>query len=464
MVLSEEPVFSGGYTGAYVLPLYVTQITSIAGIISDGFNNTARTEALVQPLLIAGSLSVNVELGTDAGGDDFIKDWRLVVWSEGKAFGAAATLNGLGKYTLNLPPDDDYNVRILTKDGREVANTAGVAVPSGLEADITVTLPSPATLEFRVVEEGTGKGVNSAGLTFYRSGKSFITYRTSERINSEDGLVREVTDLYSDEKILVKVSLPSQDLLMRYEEPSPISIDLEPGENIAEIILSRKQLTSIQGTITDEGGNPLKDVQMVSVQELYGKPISLSAQTDEHGRYSLELMPGQTSLTFSHRIMETKRETITLTKGESYILDMTLKRRGNILVDVYTKMAGQPEEFPLDMDWRVGVHFYFSIYNKTKDQRVNWQSAAWPLISIEGAEPGDEIWISLDGQQAGMTSVKDAVYTLDENKFARAEIHLGELGRDQARMRDVQGLVHDGVNRYVDIFRHEGDKSSQAVL
>lgn len=463
--LSAEGQVSGTYKGSFVLPAGITQLTSIHADISDGFNHNAGKDAAGLPLDVAGSLAVNVELGTDAVDGDILKGWRLMAWSDKNNHGAAVNLNGPGVYSLDLIPGDDYTVRIFSTQGRVMAASTGITVLSGRAAEISVTPSLPAALRLKVIEQGNTAGIANVSVVMTKINGSYINWGIS---SGEDGNVKVANStwevfsgLYSNDQIVVKTELPTQDLQMRYEKPEALTINLEPGENTVELALEKKKLATLQGTVIDDDGVPLAGVQVVAVQSLNDRAVSLTAQTDENGQYSLEVMPQETKVTFSHRATIPGAETVTPLPDTVTVLNSTLKRRGTVLLEVFTQRAGQPE-YPLDMDWRVGAHFGLRIKNLTKDTEINYYSlGTWPVVPVDNASPGDRIQISLNGSEAGMSS-QTVVVELDNQKMAKAAFHLKELGKMQARVRDEQGQARQGYFRYVDVFRQEGQDTSWA--
>lgn len=463
--LSEEGQVSGTYKGSFVLPAGITQVTSIHADISDGFNHTAGKDAAGLPLDVAGSLAVNVELGTNAVSGDILKGWRLMAWSDKNNHGAAVNLNGPGVYSLDLIPGDDYTVRIFSTQGRVMAASAGITVLSGRAADVTITPSLPAALRIKVVEQGTAAGIGNAYIVLTRADGSYVNWGISSvgdgSVKGVNPIWEMVSGLHSNEQIVVKTELPTQDLQMRYEKPEAVTINLGPGENMVELVLEKKPMATLQGTVTDDNGVPLAGAQVVAVQTLNGNAVSLTAQTDENGEYALEVMPQETKVTFSHRATIPGAETVTPLPDTVTVLNSTLKRRGTVLLEVFTQRAGQPE-YPLDMDWRVGVHFGLRIKNLTKDTEIGYYLlGSWPVVPVDNASPGDRIQISLNGAEAGMSN-QTVVVELDNQKMAKAAFHLKELGKMQARVRDEQGQARKGYFRYVDVFRHEGQNTTWA--
>ncbi len=463
--LSAEGQASGTYRGSFILPAGITQVTSIHAVISDGFNHSAGKDAAGLPLDVAGSLAVNVELGTDAVSGDILKGWRLMAWSDRNNHGAAVNLNGPGVYSLDLIPGDDYTVRIFSTQGRVMAASTGITVLSGRAAEISITPSLPAALRLKVIEQGTAAGIGNVNIVLTRADGSYVNRGTS---SADDGSVKgvnpmweAVSGLYSNEQIVVRAELPTQDLQMRYEKPEAVTINLGPGENTVDLVLEKKPMAVLQGTVIDDDGIPLEGAQVIAFQSLNGRAVSLTAQTDKNGQYSLEVMPQETKVTFSHRATVPGAETVTTLPDTVTVLNTTLKRRGTVLLEVFTQRAGQPE-YPLDMDWRVGVHFGLRMKNLSKNTEIGYSYfGTWPVVPVDNASPGDRIQISLNGSEAGMSS-QTVVVELDNQKMAKAAFHLKELGKMQARVRDEQGQARQGYFRYVDVFRHEGQKTSWA--
>lgn len=454
----------GVYKGSFTLTTGTTQLTSIHAIISDGFNHYAGKDAAGLPLNVAGSLAVNVELSSDAVGSDILNNWRLMAWSSQNNNGAVATLSGPGVYTLDLAPGDDYTLSVLSNLGRKMGSWTGLTVMPGRTTETTVTPSLPATLRIRVVDQGTGEGIGNVRILMNRADGSYVYTGISSGgegyVKNGYSLQPQDISLYSDEQIVVRMSLETQELQIRYEEPEDVVINLAPGENTVYLVLQKKKMATLQGIITDDGGIPLEGAQVVATQSLNGRSVTLIAETDINGEYSLEIMPEVTRVTFSHRATVSVAEMVTPLPDTVTVLDSTLKRRGTVMLEVYTQRAGQPE-YPLDMDWRVAVHFGFTLRNITKGTRVYWSGGgtSWPAIPIDNGSPGDEIEILLNGSEAGMSN-QFVTVVLDDQKMAKATMHLKELGRMQAKVRDDQGQVRQGLMRYVDVFRREGQNTS----
>ena len=137
-------------------------------------------------------------------------------------------------------------------------------------------------------------------------------------------------------------------------------------------------------------------------------------------------------------------------------LDFELPFTDVVRIEVYIKMADEPEERPVPGDWRASELYGFLARNITKNKSIQVIKSNYNYIYVTDSEPGDVIEITLNARDASMNNYTSTV-TLDKYQSAKAVFHIKEFGGIRASMRDENGNTLRGQERTVEVYRQNGN-------
>ncbi|MCL0067112.1 carboxypeptidase-like regulatory domain-containing protein [Thermodesulfovibrionales bacterium] len=114
----------------------------------------------------------------------------------------------------------------------------------------------------------------------------------------------------------------------------PITVVSGETHNVGDLIVYVYEAGTISGTVTDEFGNPISDVEVeIEGKDIDGNPAGSWGFTDEHGRYVIYIAPGRHHLEFSKKAWEPGHKEfvpqhvrgIEVGKGEVVSIDVVLE-------------------------------------------------------------------------------------------------------------------------------------------
>ncbi len=420
----------GLYRGSTTLAPGSAELTSIAATLSDGAGHATRRTAAGLPLKVTGSLLVEVL----APPTDVLKDSRLMVWSDTAQSGASRTFDAAGTYSLDgLAPATDYRLRILDAHQRQLAQEGGVAVVAGRVTQLAVSPRLPADLQVLVLDP-LGNPVPRAAVQFDNES----TRQSVSRFTDQEGRTEAVTGPFSGDDVQVVVRLIDESAALRYRNDAQGTFTLKPGGNLGTIQLQALPVGTLTGRAKDPSGQSLAGVVVTASQQVDGRFFTRSAKTGDDGHYSLELLVGDA--TVEAALPNTKYATAqgllvsVPASGQTLVLDAA--GPGTVTAAVYTRYLGDVEwTGPLDMDWRVAVHFRLTV---TDASGHTSSASAYQYPPAVWGRPGDTVKVSVDGREAGLPAVSQSVQ-LDAQRHANAVFRLEEMGRIKGRLIDVDG-------------------------
>jgi len=402
---------TGIYTGKILLIPGIAFLHSLQADMSDGQGHNVRKQVDLS-LSVTGSLTV--EIGLPEGmADEFLNGARLSVWSDAESSGEVVTIDGSGSYNLSgLAPGDDYKVRLLggTGDyyGLALKERFDVVVKGGLEQSIAIESGEPASLRLRIVDsQGDGIPKGKVVLSSSESGRIL-----GSQVSDDQGYVF-LTRMLSGNDIKVQVEFNQGQTFFGLDE----KIVLESGLNNKEVVAERIESGILAGVVTDKEGNAVSDVNITAVQRVEGRVFSNSVRSDKDGNYDMELFDGQARLEIStsRPDLAAQPSGVSVSIPSEYNIQLTETNTSTVTAAIYTKHIGGDWIGPLDMDWRVAVHFNLNVDGRS----------GYP-IRMKGW-PGKTVTVGVDGHEGGLPRATEEV-VLDENGSATAVFWLKEEG------------------------------------
>lgn len=457
--LQEDIRFPGTYRGIFTIPSGITGIKSIKGILEDNSGHSAQREAVFEPIVPTyGNLVVTIEEGYEE-----LKGSRLELWSNKHRSGNAITLSDSGNYYIQgLIPSDDYSLRIIYQERFTIFKLDNVKVTSGVDSSVSITPPRPASLDVKVVEETPSGEKGVEGVAILITGENLgIT-----GISRKDGYA-EPTGVSQTEMIPfapegyeaeVKAYL-NDEKLQRFYIPETTTVKLKPGENEAKILLERRPIGIIEGTVRDQDETPIAGAYITALTTLTtdkARTIIINTRTDKNGKYSFEVPAHEWQITASANSALRQSHTIDVQADQNNYLDFELPFTDVVRIEVYIKMADEPEERPVPEDWRASELYGFLARNITKNKSIQVIKSNYNYIYVTDSEPGDVIEITLNARDASMNNYTSTV-TLDKYQSAKAVFHIKEFGGIRASMRDENGNTLRGQERTVEVYRQNGN-------
>jgi len=431
VVMAQDGDRPGTYRGSFTLAAGTAELTSIRAVLSDGQGHEADRTASRLPAAVGGSLKVTIV----APPVDSLNGARLVAWSGSVSSGGQAVLNGPGDYLLTgLGGASDYQVRILGRDGEQLALQDSVVVSAGRERTLSLEPHLPATLEIRVVGLADAP-VAGAGVQLSRPDGRPI----SGTYTDEEGRTPAFTNLLSGDEVRATVRLNGGSLNMPYRDGTVETFILDVGENAGVVHLQPLPVGTLAGRVTTTQGRPLAGVVVTVSQDVDGRHITHSGQSDADGSYSISTLagPAQVSAAKPNTRYDTGRPvSVTVPENDTTTLDLRLDAvgPGTVGVEIYTRQAGGDWIGPMEMDWRVAVHFRLKITDSVGHSFGSY----WNYPVQVWGRSGDPFQVCIDGIEAGLPAQCQSVQ-LDDNLNATAVFRLEEHGRITGRLVDVNG-------------------------
>lgn len=360
VALTATAAAPGAYTGSTTLPVGAALVTKVTGRLSDGSGKVVTAEATAGlPQAIIGSLAVQLgvpEGATEADVSAALKDGaKLTLWSDTVGSGGQLTPIAPGQYLVpDLTPADDYQLRLVTKAGWELARLSGIKVYGGYQKSVAVSPRLPATVQLEVLDVD-GKPTAARG-TFRGPDGTDLNWSAGADGKSQVSIGRWAGDSIT---YRVWIGLP-------YVDGHSVTIKLNPGYNQATLQLAKYPQGVIQGTVrraTDH--TPIADATISVYQKPNGFGWTATAKTDANGFYSLTAYAGEATLEAANvsgvaRTLDPV--TVTVPVGGTAQQDLQLRSRGygTVTVDLYTRTPGGEWQGPVLLDWRQAFHYHLS--------------------------------------------------------------------------------------------------------
>lgn len=445
-----QGVPTGIYTGQWVLPAGVSQVSLIRAEMDDGFAGEPLTRTFAgTPFVVAGDLDVEIS------GPDIIQlaGARLVLWNEQYRTGATKTLttemleDDKSCLVSELKPVEGYTLEVWSADGRLLLRQEGIGVLPGIESSKTVTPTVPASVAVTVKDSKTGVLVKDIRVTAYTA------QETGTGISNSNGQV-----MGAHGQLLIPFAPSGTDVTLNVEIPdakraqfhaaAPRLLEMAAGLNAVEILLPRVDSATIEGKITDQFGEPLSNAQVRANSKVDGREVNLATTTDESGEYLFEVpVEAPVNLSISHRLTQSwSTQLQDLTPDEIRTLDLQFDIRALITADVSVRLAGSTEAVPLSQVPVLADAMDIRIRNETTGEEFSYWGNLLPEVSVFGAQAGQQIKVTIDGSRSGLTSDTVTV-TLDDRCRARAAFELVEMGKVKAEVSDGTGSTYLGLMR-----------------
>ena len=422
---------TGLYKGSIPLPEGITDILSVKGILKDQLQHVVFKETAVNKA-VAGTIRVTVEPLPEAV-SSLLSGMTVRAFSYEINYGSTLSLDQFKSYSLFVPQDDRYMVRINDAFGLDMASVNDVAVKKGQITDISLTPLLPAALNVLLVEEDEITPVTGVEVKIQapRGNTTGVSDQTGTLINIYTKTQPVLTDIVGETFVYVT----SNEFLNDYYRIDQ-KITLKPGANELKLVCRRKPVATISGTITNDKGDLLSGVQVDYGYWNGNVYVTKSVLTDVNGEYIIQVGIEQDfvpiTMQASCRLYGSVSQLIRVKHNIVNDLDFVLTGRARL--DFSVLIDG---ERALDLLYGSGNHYEVTINNKT-------QGSMWKMLlsgsfmNVNGIYPGDILEITLDGKQVNMTAQTITVAT-DANNTALAEFQISEFGRIRARIRHEDG-------------------------
>ncbi|MHB9145025.1 MAG: S8 family serine peptidase [Symbiobacteriia bacterium] len=431
VTMTEDAALPGAYRGRFTLAAGTSELTSIQAELSDGQGHAVERAGYRLPVSVAGALKVTVV----APAVDSLNGARVVAWSASLRTGGQATLTGPGEYTLTgLAPASDYLVRIFGNNGTQFASKEGVLVPAGLDANVSLTPQLPGTLSVRVVDPA-GAPVRGVFVQVNRLAGGLIGGATT----GADGWTASPFNVISQVEVRAKARLFGNAAGLPYRDGAEVQVTSEPGAKTALLTLEDLPAGTLAGRVTDTSGQPLGGVVVTLTQSLDGRTFRRSGVSGEDGSYSIRALAGAAEVSAAkpntHWVLA-HPVSVVLPEGGTETLNVELDSEGpgTVSVKIYTRTPGGAWIGPMDMDWRVAVHFRLGATSST-GRNV---SSYWSYPLQVWGRPGDTFTVQVDGREGGLPAATQSVQ-LGEDRNATATFYLEKYGPITALLREADG-------------------------
>ncbi|WP_147355986.1 fibronectin type III domain-containing protein [Cohnella faecalis] len=342
-----EAAETGVYKGELAVPEAAAKLLSLKGYIEED-GQTAEAEALREPILVGGT--VDVEL---TGALDLPNDSLLTIYSKSVHAYQSATLKGMRSVTLKgLPAADDYTLTLSGAGGIDLFDDVPVPpvriVAGGhqlvsaeplLPARVNVAIynPSGTAPDVHVIVTDEEGHPLASGITALNGNLSFPAFK---KMVGKKAIIR---------------AAPKDPKFASLEQ----TVTLASGLNRLDLRLTLKTDATLTGTVTDKDGKPVKDATVqVWYQGNYYK-----AQSDTTGRYTLGVPAGNV---YAQAIVAgafaSSAITVATVSGQTKTVDIRYTRQIPSIFEVklYTETENGSWIGPYELDWREMVHFHIT--------------------------------------------------------------------------------------------------------
>jgi uncharacterized FlaG/YvyC family protein len=329
-------------------------------------------------------------------------------------------------------------------------------VKSGLETELSYRLEKlPSHLKVKVVDDITGQMIENVRIT--SNTLSFTNDKSSlvSAVTGKDGYASTRGSYFSKNVIMnsrivltTKFQSISNKIADWYGNKTVTLDPLALGDNEIVIRLTKAKIVTLEGTVKDHKGVPLKDVYVSISQSIGNSPFTnTSSTTDDDGRYSMSLsnIGGTVSFSIDDNLT---RETVELTEDIN-ILDKTITTTKPSTVKVVIETMDQNGVITqMDVDQSVNSGMNISVKNNSNQIKGNLKGYYYPSIYNIKGNPGDTIEVAADGYQYGYGK-GSATAVLDDKNYAQVKMVLKQLGRVNANVTDQSGNEKSGEYRHI---------------
>jgi fibronectin type 3 domain-containing protein len=438
--MAESAAAPGTYFATQTMPVDIAAILSVTGKLSDGKGKHVAEEATGLPLPFIGNMQVEIAAPAGATAEDVavaLKNAKLMIWSDSAQSGAQLAPTGVGVHFLEgMTPADDYTIRLVDYWSRELARVTGVRVDGGITRNIRVAPLLPASLQIEVLDASGAPLRGAYGLLQDSAGNTMRDW-----VTGADGKTYAMNWQWMDEtiKVVPVTRLP-------FKPAAPQTIVLKPGTNRVTFQLERYAEGRVEGVVTEtQLGIPMERAYVSATQVIDGQGLTRTAHTDENGRYSITLFEGPATINFSgaQPIKQVPPAAVTIPANGVAVhnQNVQLLAPGELTIDIYTRSNGGDWIGPIELNWRVAVHYGLSVIDKNGTRLYVGDFSPVRMA----AAAGDPIKVCLDGRETGFPDVCQTG-TFGADLKARVEVRLDSdaLGRLQAYVNASQwsGVVY----------------------
>lgn len=457
LTLAETAAGSKKYTADFILREGIWEIVSLEAQLPGSPALTAEINSRV-----AGRLKVTVQLPAEM--DPVHLASSLVSISSAKGGGSFSGQLTEGYITVEgLDSSRDYILRHFDANYQLLYQSPAIDIQGGLEQVYSYEISAPANVKVRVIDHDTGlplKNVTVTGKTTRTNGTIATRYAKTD---ANGYAVAEAPYFISNALKGSQIELTTTYESIEYDgsdwyQDGALNAEITTiGDNEFEISLKKVPMVTLTGTIENSSGVPVAGAYIYLAKTVYqdGIPvvsISLNTQSDQEGKYTLELakIPGEIEASCYVSDME-KHETIILEEGVN-TLDITIPPyvKPTVKVNLDTK----------DLSGNIGkiiVHAVaegLSLVGRTQVEvmnqstgAINYSSDGQGYFYIPG-KPGDIVEVSADGKNFGLGK-GSATAVINEDNYAEVTVLLTERGSVRAQVTDSNGGTRIGEKRYL---------------
>ena len=457
LTLSETAAGSKKYTADFILREGIWEIVSLEAQLPGSTALTAEINSRV-----AGRLKVTVQLPAEMDPEHLASS--LVSISSAKGGGSFSGQLTEGYITVEgLDSSQDYILRHFDANYQLLYQSPAIDIQGGLEQEYSYEISAPANVKVRVIDHDTGlplKNVTVTGKTTRTNGTLATRYAKTD---ANGYAVAEAPYFISNALKGSQIELTTTYESIEYDgsdwyQAGSLNAEITSiGDNEFEISLKKAPMVTLTGTVKNSSGIPVAGAYIYLAKTVYqgGVPvvsISLNTQSDQEGKYTLELakIPGEIEATCYVSDME-KHETIILEEGVN-TLDITIPPyvKPTVKVNLDTK----------DLSGNIGkiiVHAVaegLSLVGRTQVKvmnqstgAINYSSDGQGYFHIPG-KPGDIVEVSADGKNFGL-GIGSATAVINEDNYAEVTVLLTERGSVRAQVTDSNGGTRIGEKRYL---------------
>jgi hypothetical protein len=415
----------------------VARIDVVRGRIADGIGNEAVREATGVPLIVSGAVTVSFE------SEGSLADATLTVSSDAARTSQTIRLTGDEDLTIPVVPAPDHHLAVLHPGGRPGGEVTEVAVGAGQKVPTPLLVRFPATLTAEVVDTD-GDPVVGAVVTVQGPADRAPTRHTT----GSTGQVVRSSDLHTGDEVELVVTPPPH---RAWIAPEPRRATLAFAGNLETFVLETEPAATLSGTVMSFDG-PAAGGTVTAVQTIAGRTFTQRTSVRSGGSYDLDLVAGDVRISVADWRGKAAA-TATLEPGTN-TLDLVLDATQNyeLELDLQTRQPDSGWSGPLDIDWRVAVHF--GLFVRTDSGKTigsqGWTAGRATLRSA----PGDELTVCASGREAALPDACTSVVLgleqhvpLELRLEARARV-LGELiGADGSPYGGTWRATYSGAGR-----------------
>ncbi|WP_158560948.1 fibronectin type III domain-containing protein [Paenibacillus contaminans] len=392
----------GGYNGAFPLDEGITEVRGVNLSVTDDSGRSAERQVDGLYMQVTGTLKVNVHpIPDDFGPNDAYLTIRGQAYSTWRSVAKAG-----GGLEIPLPAGKNYSFTIVGSHQTVVWNKEGIAVKNGLPTE--AYLEPQAKLRITVLDRS---GAPLPDVKYVLRGKRGWVEQGK---TGPDGIIANTKAAFVGETVTLTTDMADQPAYL----PVTSSFVLDKERNETTVSPQAKPSGSLSGNVLDPQGKPTSD----AVVHIYNESFRSAVNVDASGRFSLDVPAGSVTVEAvgkANANIRSKPVRLDIAEGGTVQRDVKLLNMdARVAINLYTRLPGGTWQGPLDLDWRVAIHFRIysshSILEYGDPARVR-------------AQEGDTVKICADGVEAGLPKAC-AETVIDENKAGKIDIYLESAG------------------------------------